>query len=420
MKMTLLRKLFLAVSAASMLTGSLQARPLEIWISSFADKTYYEAMVKLYQTKVDTNFQANIQAFGFKEMPDKFAVAMRTKVNPPDIIQLDEIMLGLYLEGDAPFVDLTDRIKKAGLDKDIAAQRLGIFTYQGKTYGLPQSLSAMVLWYRTDLFQKSLVTPERISTWDDFAKIGKDLAAFGQTTLALDASYFEILLRQRGSDLLDDKGNVFPDMELAEDTLNFLHSLKEQGIGLLSDRETIFDPVFFSGPVEAEQVYAIMAADWYGLDMIQQFAPGQKGKWAAMPLPAWKNKDGSLSKRTSTWAGQGLLIYKETTEQEAAWKFMEFVMKDKDANTHRFVDGNSFPAYKPSWTDPAMQKPWPYFGNQELGKLLNTLGPDVPKVVTGPKRPQIVFMLQETFMGEFMEDRMTAKEMLEKIKELMK
>ena len=411
-------KTLLSLSIASFVSAvSLQARPLEIWISSFADKTYYEAMVKLYQTKVDTNFQANIQAFGFKEMPDRFAVAMRTKVNPPDIIQLDEIMLGLYLEDEVPFVDLTDRLKKSGLDKDIAAQRLGIFTYQGKTYGLPQSVSAMVLWYRTDLFEKSNVTPERISTWDDFAKVGKDLAAFGQTTLALDASYFEILLRQRGSDLLDDKGNVFPDAALAEDTLNWLHSIKESGVGLLSDRETIFDPVFFSGPVEAEQVFCIMAADWYGLDMIQQFAPGQKGKWAAMPLPAWKNKDGSLSKRTSTWAGQGLLIYKGSTEVDPAWKFMEFVMKDKEANTRRFVDGNSFPAYKPAWTDPAMQKPWPYFNNQVLGKLLGDLGPDVPKVVTGPKRPQIVFMLQETFFGEFMEDRMTAKEVIEKIRE---
>ena len=421
MKPSYLRSFVLTfASAALFLTSSVQARPLEIWISSFADKTYYDSMVKLYKSKVDTNFQANVQAFGFKEMPDKFAVAMRTKVNPPDIIQLDEIMLGLYLNGEVPFVDLTDRLKTSGLDKDIAAQRLGIFTYQGKTYGLPQSLSAMVLWYRTDLFAKNNIDPAKLVTWDDFLKVAEDLGSFGQTSLALDASYFEILLRQRGSDLLDDKGTVFPDMALAEDTLNWLVAAKDNGVGLISDRETIFDPVFFSGPVAAGQVLGIIGADWYGLDMIQENAPEQKGKWQAMPLPAWKNKDGSLSKHTSTWAGQGLLIYKGTTEVDAAWKFMEFVMKDKEANSKRFVDGNSFPAYKPAWTDQTLLKPWPYFNNQNLGKLLAELGPDVPKVVTGPKRPNIVFLLQETFFSELMNGNMTAKEVLEKIRELVK
>ena len=402
------------------LTTSLQARPLELWISSVADKTYYDAMVKLYQTKVDTNFQANVSSIGFRELGDKFTGALAAKAGIPDVVQIDEIMFGLYLRGEVPFLDLTDRMKKSGLDKDLAAQRLSIFTYQGKTYGLPQSLSSMVLWYRADLFEKNKIDPAKIATWDDFMKIGDDLAAFGQTTLALDPSYFEIILRQRGSDLLDEKGKVFPDMALAEDTLNWLYAMKDNGVGLLSDRETIFDPVFFSGPVLAGQVLGIIGGDWYGLDMIQQFAPEQKGLWQAMPLPAWKNKDGSVSKRTSTWAGQGLLIYKGSPETEAAWKFIEFVIKDKEANARRFADGNSFPAYKPAWTDAALQKPWPYFNNQVLGKLLAELGPDVPKVITGPKRPQIVFMLQETLFGEFMEGRMTAKEVLEQIIEATK
>ena len=95
--------------------------PVKIWISSQQDKIYYDNMVRLYQQEVDADFQAEVQAFGFREMPDKLAIAFKTQTNTPDIVQLDEVFFGMYLQGEAPFVDLTDRVKAAGLDKSIAA-----------------------------------------------------------------------------------------------------------------------------------------------------------------------------------------------------------------------------------------------------------------------------------------------------------
>ena len=85
-----------AVSVTLLSAGNtLQAgEPLEIWISSFQDKVYYEKMVAAYQSKVDSEFEASIQAFGFREMPDKLAIAMKTGTNPPDIVQLDEVLFG--------------------------------------------------------------------------------------------------------------------------------------------------------------------------------------------------------------------------------------------------------------------------------------------------------------------------------------
>ena len=71
-------------------TGSVQAKPVDIWISSFQDQLYYENMVKLYKEKVDKNFEAKVQAFGFREMPEKLAVSIKTGINPPDVVQLDE------------------------------------------------------------------------------------------------------------------------------------------------------------------------------------------------------------------------------------------------------------------------------------------------------------------------------------------
>jgi hypothetical protein len=56
------------------LAGTMQAKPLDIWISSYQDQLYYESMVKLYRAKVDKAFEAKVQSFGFREMPEKLAV----------------------------------------------------------------------------------------------------------------------------------------------------------------------------------------------------------------------------------------------------------------------------------------------------------------------------------------------------------
>lgn len=417
-------RLFALVLAAlsSLAATALQAadaKPLDIWISSFQDKVYYESMVKRYQTLKDKNFQANIHAYGFREMPDKLAAAIKTGVNPPDIVQLDEVLFGVYLQGKPPFVELTERIKKSGLDKDIPAQRMGLFAFGGKTYGIPQSLSAMLLYYRTDTFDKYNIKPEDLATWDDFIRVGEELAAKRQAMIAMDPSYFEILLRQRGSDWFGKDGKPLPDEGAAIDTLKFLYELQQKNIGIVPDRASIFDPVFFSGDLANEEVFCVIGADWYGLDMIQQFSSDLKGKWGVMPLPAWRDKTGKLGRRTSTFAGQGMLIYDGCKQVDAAWKFIEWVMTDTEANVERYTKGNSFPAYKPVWKDERLLADNPFFNNQSLGQMLVDLAPSVPPVAMNPRRPQAVFMFQESFFSQFMYGQMSAEDVVKKMKELL-
>ena len=68
---------------AAIATSAVTARgePLEIWISSYQDKVYYEDMVKLYRETVDEEFLANVHAYGFREMPD-FALHCRFRITP--------------------------------------------------------------------------------------------------------------------------------------------------------------------------------------------------------------------------------------------------------------------------------------------------------------------------------------------------
>jgi ABC-type glycerol-3-phosphate transport system substrate-binding protein len=173
--------------------------------------------------------------------------------------------------------------------------------------------------------------------------------------------------------------------------------------GLQPDRGTIFEPSFFSGDVAHDETMAILGADWYGLDMIQGLAPGTKGKWRAMPLPAWGDPD---SRRTSVFAGEGLLVYRDSKRADEAWEFIRFVMEDLDANVERYLQGNCFTAYRPAWSDPRLAAPEPFFGGQSLARLiaglrerpgrarspaaeLGTLAREVlSAVIGGPSRPR--------------------------------
>ena len=282
-----------------------QAKPLDIWISSFQDQLYYEGMVKLYKAEVDDSFEAKVQSFGFREMPEKLAVSIKTGINPPDVVQLDEVLFGAFLGGDVPFVDLGDRIKMAKLDKDIAKSRQSLFAYKGKTYGIPQSLSAMVLYYRTDLFKEMGIDPATLTTWEKLVDTGKMVVADnGKAMIALDPTYFGILLRQRDSDLFGRDGSVYPDREAAIEILGWMRAQMESRVGMVPERASIFDPLFFNSAVQYGEVLTVVGADWYGLDMLQQFTPDLKGKWGAMPLPAWKMPDGQSCAR---YAGVGSL-----------------------------------------------------------------------------------------------------------------
>ncbi len=398
-------------------TAHLFAEPVTIWISSQQDKIYYDNMVRLYQQEVDADFEADVQAFGFREMPDKLAIAFKTQTNTPDIVQLDEVFFGMYLSGESPFVDLTDRVKAAGLDQSLMPQRLELFTQNGRVLGLPQSLSAVVLYYRRDLFEQYRLSPSEFKTWDDLMEIGEELAAQNQPFLAMDPTYFGILLRQRGGRLFSETGEVLPDFELAVDTLEFMGELAQKRVGLMPDRASIFDPVFFGGDVANNEIVAIMGADWYGLDMIQQFSSELEGEWGIMPLPVWTDDEGNPnSARTSTFAGQGLVIYKGSEVIDESWEFMKFVMTNKEANAQRFLQGNSFPAYKPAFEDIRLLQPSPFFGYDAMGQILVDLAPEVPRVAMDPRRPMAVFMIREGLLSSVLYGEGDARSALERFK----
>jgi len=401
-KLFSLRALSILTVLSAALALPVAAKPVQIWVNSQAEADYYANMVKVYNQKVDKNFSAEFKAYGFMEMPDKLALAVKSGINTPDIVQFDEIFFSLYLKGDVPFVDLTDRIAKSPLKTGLLSTRTNLFKWKGRTYGVPQSTSNVVLWYRADILKEAGLVPNDLRTWDSFEAAAKKIKTNNRHMIVLDWSYLGMLVRQRGYDFYNAQGEPLVDSAVIVETWQRLANWNKDGVGMMPGQGGIFSPQFFSTSVANNGIVAIMGADWYGLDILQNFDRGNAGKWRAMPLPTWTDSKSKGRRSTSSFSGQGLVIFKKSTQVEASWKFVEWVMSDIDANVERYLQGNCFTPYKPAWADGRLARKEPFFGGQVLSQLFMELAPKAPTPAQSPMNAMIVNFVREQYFSSVM------------------
>jgi arabinosaccharide transport system substrate-binding protein len=399
MKKTSLLRILPLLAALLSPVAALAQKPLQFWVYSQSEAQYYKNMIDLYNQRTGAGLKAEFQAYGYEEMPDKFALAVKSGINAPDVVQFDEIFFSLYLKGEVPFLDLTDRIAKGPLKAGILPQRLSVFTWKGRVYGIPQSTSSAVLWYREDLFKAAGILPKDIRTWDGFEAAAKKVKGDGRNMLALDWSYIPILVRQRGYNLFGNDGTPLKDSAVIADTWSRIVRWNQEGVGFVPGQGGIFSPRFFGTSVAANDVLSIIGPDWYGLDMLQNFDAVRKGKWRAMPLPVWTDSLSRGRRTTAAFSGQGLVILKKSPQAQAAWKFVEWVMSDVDANVERYLQGNCFTPYQPAWADLRLARPEPFFGGQVITQVLMDVAPKLPPAAQSPANALIVNFLREQYFS---------------------
>jgi len=80
--------------------------------------------------------------------------------------------------------DITKAITEGGFKDTFYPAGIQNFTYQGRTYGLPNDVGPIVFWYNKDLCQKAGVDPQKIKYWEDFVDAVKKCLAAGVTPIA--------------------------------------------------------------------------------------------------------------------------------------------------------------------------------------------------------------------------------------------
>jgi multiple sugar transport system substrate-binding protein len=191
----------------------------------------------------------------------------------------------------------------------------------GSMYGLPFDGETTGLFYRTDLFEAAGIDAPP-TTWEEFEQDAAALTdpskqQYGVAIFTSEAAYYWYpWLWQAGGDTLSDDGqDVAFDSPEGVEAADFYVNLAQKYAppDYLTSDSWNGRVAFATG-----KVGMYIAGNWFAGQMLSEF-PDIEGQWATAPLP--KGDAGCAT----TLAGDSLIILGTSQQQDAAWKWIEYL-----------------------------------------------------------------------------------------------
>ncbi len=329
--------------------------------------------------------------------------ALLAGTDVPDLVEIPADSMTFLARGplsDVGVVDLTERLSQEGYRERLVESRLSLWSSRGHVFALPHDVHPVLLFYRTDLMEQLGINVEELETWDDFARVGREITKDNDGDGVIDRYMIDlplggghglnILMLQRGVGLFDEDGNVSFNQELTVDTM--IWYLKQTYGPTKIAFECGWGQSLAKCMYDGLALFYIMP-DWRSL-VTETEAPKLAGKGKLMPLPAWE-KGG---RRTSVWGGSGLAITKQSPHQELAWEFAKELYFHTPDLGKRFAMTNIIPPFKDAWDLPEFKKPNPYYSGQALGELYARYAPETPPLWSTPYRALAEAKVNEAFL----------------------
>ncbi|NLJ32073.1 MAG: carbohydrate ABC transporter substrate-binding protein [Clostridiales bacterium] len=167
--------------------------------------------------------------------------------------------------------------------------------FQGKIYGLPDSVRPQMLFYNKQIFDKYGVDPSQMSTVEGYIEAGKQLKEKSNGKVYL--SYIDPgsktwrywgrrgLMPQANAKIWDDEGNVVIGSDSGTKlALGALDTMYSQGLLLKS---TIMEPALYDATRKGEVATFDIGAFWD--EFLRKNVPETSGQWRVMSAPVFKD-----------------------------------------------------------------------------------------------------------------------------------
>lgn len=276
-----------------------------------------------------------------------------------------------------PYIAKSLAVKK----DDYVEGWLGMSTLNDQMYALPFDGESTGMFYRTDLFEAAGIK-EFPKTWEEFRAAAEKLTdpakkQYGFALFANEAEYyFRNWLWQAGGDYTNPEGTqMIINNEAGKKAAEYYVGLKEFAPpDLLNSNSYDGRTGFATG-----KVAMYMAGAWFGGVLNSEF-PKIKGKWASAPNPC----DVQCA---NTIAGDSLMIFEQSKNKDAAWKWIEFLSAPQNMAAFNLgtkqEPGTLLPPRKSLLNDPNVYANFPplkIFGDlMQYGKVGTTFIPDFYK-----------------------------------------
>ena len=202
--------------------------------------------------------QVKVSIIPSAQFVQKFGTAASSG-NAPDVASIDLVFLP-YFASQGALTDITELADGLPYKDDLSPAHSKLADYEGKTYALPFTAEASVLFYNKTLFKKAGLDPSKPPTnYEEMAAAAKKIRALGPKYYGFafagscgGCNIFEFAphVWASGGDVLSEDGKkaLFDSAEVT-DALNFYRQMWEDGVmpsGVKSDAGT-FQATAFSG-----------------------------------------------------------------------------------------------------------------------------------------------------------------------------
>lgn len=201
------------------------------------------------------------------------------------------------------------------------------YELNGKYYGLPNTQSFLVMFYRTDIFaERNWEVPE---TWNGVTSLVRELSISNlQFYLPVSASGASSVVNPIFATMLYQRDGTFYRNENKESNFDSEEAMKafEQWTKYYTDYSFPLAASFINRFKTGETPIGIAGYEMF--NTISVFAPEIAGKWAFAPLPGTYDQNGNFNNNGSA-SGSATVMMEQAKDPEAAWDFMRWWVSEE-------------------------------------------------------------------------------------------
>jgi ABC-type glycerol-3-phosphate transport system substrate-binding protein len=324
------------------------------------DDVFWANAVEQFQA-IHPNITIELQTVPSEEIFDKLLTQIAAG-NPPDAAYVSDWMTGAFALNEG-LVPLDDYISKSTVIdiEDYVPAFLQPARVDDVQYGLPFASETTGLFYRLDRFEEAGLDPNHPpETWEEFLEYAekltnKDENKYGFAVFAPESAYyFYPWLWQAGGDQLNPENpdDIIWDSPEGQRAADFYVNLAQYAPADLLNANSWDGRVSFANG----DVGMYMAGAWFAGTLLTEF-PDATGLWAAAPLP-------SDQRCATTIAGDHLVIFRDSPNPEAAYKWIEFLSAPENMVAYNLgtpdYPGTLLPPRTSLLEDPVLYETRPY------------------------------------------------------------
>jgi multiple sugar transport system substrate-binding protein len=311
---------------------------LQVWANGDEGDKLASSQVLTDFKKQNPNYTIKITPLPWNVAHDKLITAIAGRQTP------DAAMIGTTWMGELTKLNAVTKLPSSVNQGDFFSGGMDTAKANGTAYGVPWYVETRVLYYRKDLADKAGVTSPP-ANWDDLMTMAQKLKAGGSKYgINLQTNDWQELLPlvwSAGGDVLKNGKPAMDSPEWVKALTFYSDFFKKgltrgstpQGFDLIQAFVAGDDPAFISGP------WMLGLIEKAGLDTSKiGVAPMPKGDKSA----------------TSFVGGSDWVVFKNSKNQDAAWKFVQFLTQ-KDTQATWYKEIKDLPSRQDAWSDPSLQ-----------------------------------------------------------------